>query len=43
MEYNDAPIHDHLSALRARQNGDDADRRLPVFLRLHRVWQAAKA
>ena len=35
-----APVHSHMSALRPSGNGDDADRRLPVLLRVHRLRHA---
>jgi hypothetical protein len=39
---HDTRIHDHLPALRDRQVGIDASRRLPIFLRVHRLWHQAQ-
>jgi hypothetical protein len=36
-------IDAHLSALRPSGNRDDADRRLPVLLRLQKLWGTAEA
>ena len=34
---HDRGIHDHVSGLRDLEDRDDADRRLPILLRVHQV------
>ena len=41
--HDGAAIHHHLSGLRSPADGDDADGRLPVLLRLPRLWGAPAA
>ena len=40
---HDQSIHDHLSEMWDREDGNDADRRLLVLLRMHRLWRETKA
>jgi hypothetical protein len=40
---DDSSLDHHLPALRRHENGDHADERLPVFLRMHRLWDKAEA
>jgi hypothetical protein len=40
-KHDRAPIYHHLPTLRSRSDRDDANRRLPILLRLQRLWRAA--